>query len=74
MSFGFSAGDCALLVSLAWNVYKDCKSASAEFLEVRNEVLSQCTAIEELQDEAKDDDSILNRATSRRKRELEMIM
>ena len=63
-----------LLASLAWKVYKDCKSASAEFLEIRNEVNSLHTAILELQDEAENHESILNRAGSGRKRELEMIL
>ena len=74
MSFGCSVGDFVVLASLAWKVYKDCKSASAEFLEVGNEVISLRTAIQELQDEAEESNSILTRAGSRRKRELESIM
>ena len=74
MSFGLSAGDFFTLGSLAWNLYKECKSASAEFREIQNEVISLRTAIQELQDEAENHDSILNRAGPGRKGELNNIM
>ena len=74
MSFGFAVGDFIALGNLAWNVYKECKSASAEFQEARNEVISLHTAIRELQDEAENKDSILNRAGLGRKQELDNLM
>ncbi|KAL9122372.1 MAG: hypothetical protein Q9187_001072 [Circinaria calcarea] len=74
MSFGFAIGDFVALGNLAWNVYKECKSASAEFQEARNEVLSLHTAIRELQDEVDNKDSILNRAGVGRKQELDGLM
>lgn len=74
MSFGFAVGDFIALGNLAWNVYKECKSASAEFQEARNEVISLHTAIRELQDEAENNDSILIRAGLGRKQELDDLM
>ena len=74
MSFGFSVGDFVSLGKLAWNLYKECKAASAQFQEIQNEVISLRTAIQELQDEAENNDSILNRAGIGRKKELDVIM
>lgn len=70
MSFGFAIGDIVALGNLAWNLYKQCKNASAEFKEVQNEVLSLHAAVKELQDEAENEESILNRAGLGRKKEL----
>ena len=74
MSFGFAIGDFVALGNLAWNIYKECKTASAEFQEARNEVLSLHAAIRELQDEVDNKDSILNRAGVGRKQELDGLM
>ena len=74
MSFGFGVTDFLTLTSLAWNVYKDCKSASAEFREVGNEVISLHTSLRELQDECEDKDSILNSNQEDKKRTLNVLV
>ncbi len=74
MSFGFAVGDFVALGRLAWGLYKQCKGASAEFAEVCNEVLSIHTALRELEDEAQNEDSILNRAGKGRQKELHTIV
>ena len=74
MASGFAIGDFVALGNLAWNVYKECKTASIEFQEARNEVLSLHTAIRELHDEVDNKDSILNRAGFGRKQELDGLM
>jgi hypothetical protein len=48
MSFGFAIGDFVAIGRLAWDLYKQCKGASAEFAEVCKEVLSIHTALREL--------------------------
>jgi Hsp70 protein len=74
MSFGFAIGDFVALGKLAWGLYKQCKGASAEFAEICNEVLSIHTALRELEDEAQNEDSILNRAGKGRQKELSNIV
>jgi Hsp70 protein len=74
MSFGFAIGDFVALGKLAWGLYKQCKGASAEFAEICNEVLSIHTALRELEDEAQNEDSILNRAGGGRQKELNNIV
>ena len=74
MSFGFAIGDFVALGRLAWGLYKQCKEASAEFAEVCHEVLSIHTALRELEDEAQNEDSILNRAGKGRQKELNNII
>jgi Hsp70 protein len=74
MSFGFAIGDFVALGKLAWGLYKQCKGASAEFAEVCNEILSIHTALRELEDEAQNEDSILNRAGKGRQKELNNIV
>jgi len=74
MSFGFAIGDFVALGKLAWGLYKQCKGASAEFAEICNEVLSIHTALRELEDEAQNEDSILNRAGKGRQKELNNIV
>ncbi|ERF69902.1 hypothetical protein EPUS_05446 [Endocarpon pusillum Z07020] len=74
MSFGFAIGDFVALGRLAWGLYKQCKGASAEFAEVCHEVLSIHTALRELEDEAQNEDSILNRAGKGRQKELNNIL
>ena len=51
-NFGVSIGDFVTLGTLAWNLYRFCKTASAEFEEVAREVISLHTAIKELEDDA----------------------
>jgi hypothetical protein len=74
MSFGVAVGDFAALGRLSWGRYKQCKGASAEFAAVGNKVLSIHTALRELEDEAQNEDSILNRAWKGRQKELNNIV
>jgi hypothetical protein len=74
LSFGFAIGDFVALGRLAWGLYKQCKGASAEFAEICNEVLSILTALRELEDEAQNEDSILDRAGKGRQKELNNIV
>ena len=70
MSFGFGVGDFIAVGNLAWNIYRSCKGMSQEYLEVSREALVVHTLIKELQDEADDPQSILNRRGIPRKQEL----
>ena len=70
MSFGFSVGDFIAVGNLAWTIYRSCKGMSDEYLEVSREALTVHTVIKELQDEADDPQSILNRRGIARKQEL----
>jgi hypothetical protein len=74
MSFGFSAGDFLTVGQFAWQLYRSCKGASAEFDEIAREVITLHTGIKELEDEATDPDSILNRTGIGRKKELETLL
>jgi chromosome segregation ATPase len=74
MSFGFAVGDFVASGRLSWGLYKQCKGASAEFAAVCNEVLSIHTALRELEDEAQNEDSVLNRAGKGRQKELNNIV
>jgi hypothetical protein len=73
MSFGFSIGDFVTVGNLAWSVFRSCKAAPGEFQELSKEVSSLHTALKELEDEASDPQSLLNRRGARRKDELFMI-
>jgi hypothetical protein len=74
MSFGFAVGDFVALGRLSGSLYKQCKGASAEFAAVCNEVLSIDTALRELEDQAQNEDSILNHAGKERQKELNNIV
>jgi molecular chaperone DnaK (HSP70) len=72
--FGFGTGDVIGITTLAWRLYKRCKGASGEFEELQHEILSLHTALRELQDEAENEESILNRGGSSRSKDLEEIL
>ncbi|KAL9608481.1 MAG: hypothetical protein Q9167_006689 [Letrouitia subvulpina] len=69
MSFGVAVGDFIAVGNLAWKVYRSCKGMKAEFEEVANEARAAHTVLKELEDEAKEERSTLNRHGAARKRE-----
>ena len=73
-NFGVSAGDFVTLGTLAWNLYRSCKTASAEFEEVAREVISLHTAIKELEDDADRPRSLLKEASITKKQELNQLV
>ena len=72
--FGFSVGDFVAADIFAWSLYRQSKDASAEFQGACKEVLSLCVTIQELAEEAKNDNSILNRKSRGKQQELDTIM
>ena len=72
--FGVSIGDFVTLGTLAWNLYRSCKTASAEFEEVSREVISLHTAIKELEDDAGRPRSLLKEASISKKQELDQLV
>ena len=73
-NFGVSIGDFVTLGTLAWNLYRFCKTASAEFEEVAREVISLHTAIKELEDDAGRPRSLLKEASISKKQELDQLV
>lgn len=69
MSFGIAVGDLIAVGNLAWKVYRSCRGMKAEFEEVANEARAAHTVLKELQEEATDEKSALNRYGSARKQE-----
>ncbi|KAL8749301.1 MAG: hypothetical protein Q9199_007769 [Rusavskia elegans] len=70
MSFGFAVGDFIAAGTLAWNVYRSCKGMRKEFAEVGREARAAHTVVKELVEEAKDEQSVLNRRGAARTQEL----
>ena len=70
MSFGFGVGDFLAVGTLAWKIYRSVKGMKDEFLELSHEVLAVHTLIKELEDEADDPKSLLNRRGASRRSEL----
>ncbi len=70
MSFGFAVGDFIAAGTLAWNVYRSCKGMRKEFAEVGREARAAHTVAKELVEEAKDEQSVLNRRGAARTQEL----
>ncbi|KAL8877018.1 MAG: hypothetical protein Q9198_004887, partial [Flavoplaca austrocitrina] len=70
MSFGFAIGDFMAAGTLAWNVYRSCKGMREEFAEVGREARAAHVVVKELVEEARDDQSVLNRCGASRKQEL----
>ena len=61
MSFGFSVGDCVLLIQLAKTAYKNCVEAGVEYNEIAREIRSLHSVLRPLRDEAQRFDSPLFR-------------
>ena len=74
MSFGFAVGDFLAVSSFAWTLYRSCKGASGEFEEVSREVITLHTGIKELEEDARNPESLLNREGINRKSELEILL
>ena len=74
MSFGFAVGDILAVSNFAWTLYRSCKGASEEFQEISREVITLHTGIKELEEDACNPDSLLNRVGKSRKSELETLL
>ncbi|KAM5432310.1 hypothetical protein McanMca71_007891 [Microsporum canis] len=61
MSFGLSAGDFIAVGKLCWTAYVACKGASSEYAEAINELSTLYLILKEIECEAQDPNSILNR-------------
>lgn len=70
MSFGIALGDFIAVGTLAWSVYRSSKGMRGEFEELAVEARTAHTVVKELIDEARDDESALNRRGTARKQEL----
>lgn len=74
MSFGFAVGDFLAVSSFAWTLYRSCKGASVEFEEVSREIISLHTCIKELEEDARNPDSLLNRKRKSKKRDIDTLL
>ena len=74
MSFGFALGDFIAVGNLAWKVYRSCKHIADEFEEVGREALAAHTIVKELEDEAHNERSVLNRSGHEQKVELNTLV
>ena len=70
MSFGCSATDIAAVGKLAWKVYYACKNCGAVFRVIENEASATHAVTARLEDEANDQQSMLNRCDQGKKEEL----
>jgi hypothetical protein len=59
-----SVGDIAIVLSLARQLYRNCKSAGGEYIEISREVRGLHTVLRHLKYEVESPDSILNRPSS----------
>lgn len=71
MSFGFSIGDCVLLVQLAWNTVQGARRACGEHDDLTREVSTLHKVLRRLHTDISDPKSLVNRADPERKEELE---
>jgi len=74
MSFGFAVGDSIAVGELSWRIYRSCKGLTEEFHEISREALTVHTVVKELQDEADNMNSVLNRRGTPRKQELLLLI
>ncbi|PMD47017.1 hypothetical protein L207DRAFT_506085 [Hyaloscypha variabilis F] len=70
MSFGYSVGDCILLLQLARTQYKNCVAAGDEYNEIAREVKSLYSILKILKDEAEKPESPLLRNDTKSTQEL----
>ena len=73
MNFGFSAGDIATVVNVAWRAYSGWKRACGEYSEVTTSLDILFTHLERIQEETEEPDSVLLRSTKDR-RDLQTIL
>ncbi|RDW72197.1 hypothetical protein BP5796_08231 [Coleophoma crateriformis] len=73
MSFGFSVGDCILLLQIARDSYENCRAAGSEYTEIAREVKSLYSVLKILRDEAEKTESpLLRRESESMKTELSL--
>lgn len=70
MSFGFSVSDFVALGNLTFQLYKSIKDAPGEFREISRELGSFHIVTHEMQDQAQEESSLLNRRGTGREQEL----
>ncbi|KAI9734414.1 MAG: hypothetical protein M1818_006802 [Claussenomyces sp. TS43310] len=70
MSFGGSPSDIIIVVTFCRRLYKQCKTAGGEYLEISREVRGLHTVLRHLKYEVKAPESVLNRDSSRYANEL----
>ena len=74
MSFGFSVGDFLAVGNLAWKVYCAFKDCPAVFQGIAYEASATHIVIKRLEDEARDQQSMLNRCGPAKNQELRNLM
>lgn len=74
MSFGASPSDIIIVVTFARRLYRSCRNAGGEYLEISREVRGLHTVLRYLKYEVEDSDSILNREKARYGRELAPVI
>lgn len=74
MSFGFAVGDFLAVSTFAWTLYRSCKGASGEFEEISREIISLHTCIKELEEDARNPDSLLNRKGKGKKKDIDVLL
>jgi hypothetical protein len=74
MSFGASPSDIIIVVTFARRLYKQCKNAGGEYLEISREVRGLHTVLRHLKDEVEDPESVLNRDRSQYAKELAPVI
>lgn len=74
MSFGASPSDIIIIVTFTRRLYKHCKNAGGEYLEISREVRGLHTVLKHLKFEVEDPESLLNRDHSLYARDLAPVI
>lgn len=74
MSFGASPSDIIIVVTFARKLYRQCRNAGGEYLEISREVRGLHTVLKHLKIEVEADDSVLNRDQALYARELAPVI
>jgi hypothetical protein len=74
MSFGASPSDIIIVVTFARRLYRQCKNAGSEYLEISREVRGLHTVLKLLKSEVEAPESVLNRDASLYARELAPVI
>lgn len=74
MSFGASPSDIIIVVTFARRLYRQCRNAGGEYLEISREVRGLHTVLKHLKYEVEDPESVLNRDKQQYARELAPVI
>jgi hypothetical protein len=74
MSFGASPSDIIIVVTFARKLYRQCRNAGGEYLEISREVRGLHTVLKHLKYEVEADESVLNRDKALYARELAPVI